>query len=79
MVFGSFYALNRVMVYLAHRGTEGALLEMWRGSQCWVRAAAATVRVSISNPTACAPASIHVATLILALSCPRCLPPPRSG
>ncbi|KIY95081.1 cellulose synthase (UDP-forming) [Monoraphidium neglectum] len=36
IAFGTFYALNRLMLFMAHRGTEGAMLEMWRGSQTWI-------------------------------------------
>lgn len=36
VVFGSFYVLNRVMLWWAHCSTEGGAREMWSGSQMWV-------------------------------------------
>lgn len=34
--FGTFYLLNRIMLWWVHRHVEGGSQEMWRGSQMWV-------------------------------------------
>jgi cellulose synthase/poly-beta-1,6-N-acetylglucosamine synthase-like glycosyltransferase len=37
IVFGVFFACNRVMIWWAHRGcASGGTLEMWRGGQMWI-------------------------------------------
>lgn len=35
-VFGTFFVLNRVMLWFAHRNVEGTSQELWRGSQMCV-------------------------------------------
>ncbi len=37
-LFCSYYGVNRVMLWWAHRGCEGGDQEMWRGTQMWVSA-----------------------------------------
>ncbi|KAL4421860.1 hypothetical protein ABPG77_001342 [Micractinium sp. CCAP 211/92] len=36
LVFGAWYLCNRLMMVHLHRGTEGGMQELWRGSQMWV-------------------------------------------
>lgn len=37
IVFGVFFATNRVMIWWAHRGcASGGTLELWRGGQMWI-------------------------------------------
>ncbi|KAL4423966.1 hypothetical protein ABPG75_001267 [Micractinium tetrahymenae] len=36
VVFGAWYLCNRLMMWHLHRGTEGGMQELWRGSQMWV-------------------------------------------